>query len=146
MGAIADAIVTYAQPLLDETDGSIEAMNRALSMGQLCWNLALLPDDSQERTLSKMRSSLDMTADEFDEFRQTVITPMISRHREMFPLLHRRRSTRVWEADDSESGPAFWARPETTPRVEKYPGTDRYAPCPCNSGRKYKFCCGSKSR
>jgi uncharacterized protein YecA (UPF0149 family) len=28
----------------------------------------------------------------------------------------------------------------------KYPGTGRYDPCPCNSGEKYKFCCGKSGR
>ena len=40
MGAIADAVWAYAQPLLDDTDGSVEDMNWALSLSQLCWNLA----------------------------------------------------------------------------------------------------------
>jgi hypothetical protein len=44
MGAIAESITAYAQPLLDETDGSIEQMNHALALGQICWNLALMPE------------------------------------------------------------------------------------------------------
>jgi len=32
MGAMAEAIVAYAQPLVDETDGSIEQMNKAMSV------------------------------------------------------------------------------------------------------------------
>ncbi|WP_083842894.1 SEC-C metal-binding domain-containing protein [Schlesneria paludicola] len=35
---------------------------------------------------------------------------------------------------------------EVKPRVETYPGTEPYAPCPCQSGRKYKFCCNSRRR
>jgi hypothetical protein len=30
-----------------------------------------------------------------------------------------------------------------TARFEKYPNTERNAPCPCNSGKKYKKCHGS---
>jgi len=41
MGAIAEAMVAYAQPLLDQTDGSTDQMNKAFALGQLCWNLAL---------------------------------------------------------------------------------------------------------
>ena len=41
MGAIADAIAAYAQPLLDETDGSLEQMNKALAVTQLCWTSRL---------------------------------------------------------------------------------------------------------
>src|SRR5260221_2627652 len=85
MGAIADAIVSYAQPLLDATDGSEEQMNKALAISQLCWNLALLPSDSQESGLGELRASLNMDDDEFDDFRRTMIVPMIQRHQEMFP-------------------------------------------------------------
>lgn len=41
-------MVTYAQPLLDETDGSQEQMQNALSIAQMCWNLALLSGTKQE--------------------------------------------------------------------------------------------------
>ena len=38
MGAIAEAFVAYAQPLLDETDGSEEQLNKAFAMSQFCFN------------------------------------------------------------------------------------------------------------
>jgi hypothetical protein len=34
MGAFAEAIVSYAQPLFDETDGSETQMQRAMSIAQ----------------------------------------------------------------------------------------------------------------
>lgn len=39
MGAIANAIVAYAQPLLDQTNGAVDQMNRAMMLGQMCWNV-----------------------------------------------------------------------------------------------------------
>jgi hypothetical protein len=132
MGAIAEAIVAYAQPLLDATDGSMEAMNRALGIGQFCWNLALLPKERQEETLRDAGPTLQMEAEEFEAFRRSVIMPMVQRHEEMFPQLHGRFRTDAWESDSLPT--------------EKYPGTEPYAPCPCNSGRKYKFCCRAKRR
>ena len=138
MGALADAIVAYGQPLIDQTDGSPEELNKALQMTQVCYNLALLPEESRDTALSEMRSAVNMDDEEFDAFRRSIIAPMIRRHQEMFPRLHRRFAT-----DPSESGPA---RQRTEASAEKYPGTDRYAPCPCNSGEKYKFCCGKKGR
>ena len=48
MGAIAERFVAYAQPLLDQTDGSEEQLNKALTISQLCFNLALLPEDQRE--------------------------------------------------------------------------------------------------
>jgi uncharacterized protein YecA (UPF0149 family) len=110
-------------------------------MSQLCYNLALLPDDSRNTTLSELRASLKMDDEEFDEFRRAVLAPMIQRHEMMFPRLHQRFATGA-----SHSGPSPTAHSRTAAPSEKYPGTDRYAPCPCNSGEKYKFCCGARGR
>ena len=141
MGAIAEGFVAYAQPLLDQTDGSEEQLNKAFAIGQLCFNLALLPDDRRDTMLREMRPSLKMDDEEFAAFQRSIVVPMIRRHQEMFPQMHRRVST-----DTSQSGPSLRAHPRMAAPAEKYPGTDRYAPCPCNSGQKYKFCCGMRSR
>ncbi len=140
MGAIAEAIVAYAQPLIDQTDGSQEQLQKALTITQLCYNLALLPEDERDKTLGEMRSSLGMDDEEFDAFRRSVIVPMIQRHQEMFPRMHQRGFSFL-----APSGPSIAAPPKKA-AAEAYPGTDRYAPCPCGSGEKYKFCCGKKSR
>jgi uncharacterized protein YecA (UPF0149 family) len=141
MGAIAEGFVAFAQPLLDQTDGSEEQLNKAFTMSQLCFNLAMLPEDRRETTLSELRLNLGMDDEEFDAFRRAIVVPMIRRHQEMFPQMHRRVST-----DFSQSGSSLRADPRMAELAKTYPGTDRYAPCPCNSGRKYKFCCGAKGR
>jgi hypothetical protein len=141
MGAIAEGIMAYAQPLIDQTDGSLEQLNKALALTQLCYNLALLPDDSREKLLSEMRPSLELDDTEFAEFRRSIIDPMIRRHQEMFPLMHRRGS-----ADPIQSGPSPRASSKMAMSAETNSKIDRYAPCPCNSGEKYKFCCGAKRR
>lgn len=138
MGAIAEGIVAYAQPLLDQTDGSMEQLNKAMTISQLCWNLALLSADGRDQMLNEMRPNLDMDEEQFEEFRRSIIDPMIRRHREMFPLMHRRGSTTTWPSDPSPQ-----AHSRATAR-EAYPGTEPYALCPCKSGRKYKFCCRRK--
>ena len=141
MGAIAEALVAYAQPLLDQTDGSQEQLSKAFAISQLCYNLALLPEDKRDTTLTEMRPTLQMDDEEFDAFLRSVVIPMIQRHQEMFPRMHQRVS-----AAFSQSGLSPRAQPRVTVPGEAYPGTDRYAPCPCNSGQKYKFCCGMKRR
>jgi hypothetical protein len=141
MGAIAEALVAYAQPLLDQTDGSTEDLDKAFAIASVCYNLALLPEDERERAFNEMRPDLKMDDEEFDEFRRSVIDPMIRRHEVMFPLMHRRVAT-----GPLLSGHSLSSQPKTAATAEKYPGTDRYAPCPCNSGEKYKFCCGRKRR
>lgn len=141
MGALAEGFVAYAQPLLDQTDGSHEQMNKAIGIAQLCFNLALVPEDRRDAMLSEMWPTLKMDDEKFDEFRRIIVLPMIRRHEEMFPRLHRGASSGLWQSD-----PLPQARPRTTAPTETYPGTDRYAPCPCQSGEKYKFCCGAKGR
>lgn len=141
MGAIAEAIVAYAQPLIDQTDGSIEQLNKALATSQLCYNLALLTEDEQQKHISELKGKLSLDEEEFESFRDTLIMPMIRRHHQMFPRF------REWIASGLSakvsSSPNEYGKVAT---AEEYAGTDRYALCPCNSGRKYKFCCGSKSR
>jgi SEC-C motif len=141
VGAIADGIMAYVQPLIDKTDGSLEEMEKALAIGQLCYNLALLQGDSREKMLNELRQDLKMNDEVFDEFRRTVVIPMIQRHQAMFPRMHQRAFT-----DPPQDGNSPPARPKSGTSAGKFPGTDRYAPCPCNSGEKYKFCCGAKGR
>ncbi len=141
MGAIAEAFVAFAQPLIDETDGSHEQVSKAFEMSQLCYNLALLPEADREKMISEMQQGLKMNDEEFDAFRRGLIDPMIRRHQQMFPLMHRRLSTA-----SSQNGSSPWTELEMPEPAEKSPPTDRYAPCPCNSGRKFKFCCGVKRR
>lgn len=141
MGALADGFVAYAQPLLDQTDGSEEQLNKAFAISQLCYNLALLPDDKRDTTLGEMQHTLQMDDEEFDAFRRSIIVPMIERHEQLFPGMHRREFTAP-----ARSAPSLPAQTRKAAPGERFPGTDRYAPCPCNSGEKYKFCCGAKRR
>ncbi len=130
MGAIADAIAAYAQPLLDSTDGSLEQMNRAFTISQACWNLALLPEEDRKEALAKIQPMLSLDDEEFAAFRHAVINPMIQRHQEMFPRMHRRAPKQT---------PSHRAEPALR---GGFPGTGRNTACPCNSGLKYKRCCG----
>lgn len=141
MGAIANGIMAYAQPLIDQTDGSLEQMNRALTITQICYNLAVVPEDKRDQLLRELQPSLGMEESDFEEFRNSIILPMIRRHEEMFPRMHGRKSAGSFFDD-----PAPRAQPKTALTVERDGPIDRYAPCPCNSGKKYKFCCGVKPR
>lgn len=137
MGVIGESITRYAQPLVDDTDGSIDQINRALELAQLCWNLALLPEAQRNEMLREMGPSLEMGEDEFEAFRRDVIVPMIRRHQEMFPRVHEQGSMGL-----ANGTPASGGRATPPASREKYPGTGRNALCPCNSGQKYKRCCG----
>jgi SEC-C motif len=139
MGAMAEAFVAFAQPLLDQTDGSLEQMNKALTLSQLCYSLALLPEVDRATTLREMQKQFQMDDKEFDEFRRETIDPMIRRHEAMFPAMRRRESPDLLQSGFSLPAHPSMAEPAKTPPI-----TDRYAPCPCNSGKKYKFCCAKK--
>ncbi len=141
MGVIAEGFAAYAQPLLDQTDGSEGQLKKAFAISQVCFNLALMPEESRDQAISEMRASLQMDDAEFDDFRRSIVLPMIRRHQEMFPRMHPRGSTNT-----PPSSSSLGTRPSMAPPARAYAGADRYAPCPCNSGRKYKFCCGKKGR
>lgn len=138
MGAIADAMSRFAQPLIDATDGSPEDFQRALSLSQLCWNLAITPAEKRDEFLANMQPTLKMDDEEFQEFKRDVVMPMIRRHQEMFPAMQRRGAT---DPSYPVSGHAI-ASPARRRPVKKYAGTGRNERCPCGSGKKYKVCCG----
>jgi uncharacterized protein YecA (UPF0149 family) len=138
MGAIAEAMSRFAQPLIDATDGSPEDLQRALSLSQLCWNLAVMPEESREQFLVDMQPTLKMDDEEFQAFKRDVVMPMIRRHQEMFPQMHRRGA-----ADRPHALGGLGISPTERRRpVKKYAGTGRNERCPCGSGKKYKVCCG----
>jgi hypothetical protein len=141
MGAIAAGMVAYAQPLIDQTDGSLEQLNNALMISQICFNLALLPEVERQSCLIETKAERGMGDEEFNEFRQSIIDPMIQRHKEMFPRMHSRRAS-----GPTPSNAFLRSYPNLTSSTEGYPGTEPYSPCPCKSGKKYKFCCKAKAR
>jgi hypothetical protein len=139
MGAIADAMSRFAQPLIDATDGSPEQLQRAFLLSQLCWNLAMTPEGERDEFLANIQPDLKMDDAEFQEFKRSVVTPMIRRHQEMFPAMQHpggTTSSRIVVPNPAIPSPAP-RRP-----VKKYAGTGRNEPCPCGSGKKYKVCCG----
>ena len=137
MGVIAESMVAYAQPLLDETDGSVEDMQKAFTLAQVCWNLALLSAEERDAELAELRPSFPMNDGEFEDFRESVVMPMVQRHYEMFPNM-----PRLGAKGTSPLAPAPQTQPAPAIREERFPGTGRNAPCPCESGKKYKRCCG----
>ena len=80
MGAIGDAVMAYAQPLIDQTDGSPEQLQLALNCAMTCWNLAILPEDERQKGLAEMQARLGVSDAEFAECRRVLIEPMLRRH------------------------------------------------------------------
>jgi hypothetical protein len=140
MGAIAEGIVAYAQILIDQTDGSLEEVDNALGMSQICFNLALMPAEERTSFLKDLQPDLGMNDQELEEFQRDVVVPMIRRHEKMFPLMHLRSAFGSMDGFFSPRQSVLATKPK-----QKYPGAEPYEPCPCNSGKKYRFCCGKKS-
>ncbi len=94
MGAIAESMLAYADPLLRQTDGSPERMNKALQLAMICWNLSLISDADRDRMLAELQGKLRMDDKKFRVFLCDIVNPMIRRHREMFPEMNPAR--RQW--------------------------------------------------
>ena len=88
MGSFGNSVMEYAKPLIDQTDGSPKQFQYALSVAQLCWNLSLAKADVRKEIIAKLKTK-DMTDADFTEYCNTIIFPMIDRHKKMFPSLHK---------------------------------------------------------
>lgn len=60
MGVIADSLIEYCKPLMEPTDGSPADLQKALHLGQLCWNLAILPDAERGPAIAELQSSMTL--------------------------------------------------------------------------------------
>jgi len=145
MGRVAESIMAYAQPLIDSTDGSLEEVNKALSLSALCYNLALTPEEDRGKSLDLLRRSTNLGDVEFIDLCRDCIIPMIQRHQEMFPAMHRRRSVNLSQRASADRLSSRSASRNALTEGAPVP-VDRYAPCSCNSGKKFKFCCGRSPR
>jgi hypothetical protein len=81
-------MVDFAQPLIDETDGSTDALSHVLNLSTFFWNIAVLPDNERrEGMLADMAERF--AGDQREDFERTA-RMMIERHRTMFPEWHSR--------------------------------------------------------
>lgn len=136
MGAMADAMVEYCRPLIERTNGSHESVQSAINVGMTFWNLALLDESERKVGIQNLIDSLDLSAADARVFEEEVAVDMIQRHRDMFPGMHSSEYGLNGFGFANRSH-AFAAHTKSDP----YAGTAPYAPCPCRSGKKYKFCC-----
>ena len=83
----AQQFVDFAQPLLDSTDGSKTETQRALTLAQFLWNVAITRDpEEREGMLEELLREL--APDTEREAFAAIAREMLQRHREMFPELH----------------------------------------------------------
>ena len=137
MGAFGKAFAAYIQPLLDDTDGSEDQIEKAFMFGQICWNLALAPEDMHQEIFDELQQTFKMDDEEFQDFKNAVVIPMIQRYYDMFPHQHEQDMLNAVKTQ------SMWESEAPIPNAaEMPPATSPNAPCPCNSGKKYKKCCG----
>ena len=55
-GKLSAVILEFARPLTENVDD--DQFSTAITLAILCWNVALLPDDDQERELSLLRTKM----------------------------------------------------------------------------------------
>ena len=87
----AQQMAEFAQPLLDQTDGSIEAMNKAMTIGIVCWNMAIVSAEERDRMLVEFVDKTFPDEEARAAFRE-IARFMIARHRRLFPELHAGRA------------------------------------------------------
>lgn len=91
-GGSGNAIQSFLQPLIDQTDGSPEQVEKAISLGMLFWNMALTPDDI-DLTQELRQTLVEVGIADPDEQKEffALARREVERHRRLFPEMHRRR-------------------------------------------------------
>jgi hypothetical protein len=85
----AQQMAEFCQPLIDGTGGDPAAMQNAMSLGMMFWNLALVKDDKKREDLvDEVVGKLAKTGEGAEQFR-TLTATMVARHKALFPELHR---------------------------------------------------------
>ena len=81
-GKLSAVILDFAQPLIDELgDDDFEA---AIAMAVFCWNIALFPDDEQERELRSLVRQMAKGAPGFGNEIETWARRLVDRKKTLF--------------------------------------------------------------
>lgn len=84
----AQEMADFSQPLIDAADGPA-ALQNALSLGAIFWNLAVIKDEAERlEMLEDLVKQTQKTEEDAQEFRK-LAAEMVERHRTMFPEMHR---------------------------------------------------------
>ena len=88
----AAQVMRFSQPLIDGAGDDPESVQRAITLGMIFWNMAIL-DDGPEEMLEGVLKDLALTEEQAAEF-CSLAADMVERHEEMFPELHAKRRKR----------------------------------------------------
>lgn len=84
----SDQLAAFSQPLIDAAGDSDAALQNAMSLGAICWNIAIVGDEKERaRMIDDTVRDVAESESQAQELRD-IIADMIDRHREMFPEEH----------------------------------------------------------
>jgi hypothetical protein len=82
-GGLAQQMIEFVQPLLDNSDGSKEQVEKAISFGMLCWNIAILPRAERAAEIEAAEHDIAKTDEDREAFRD-LAELMLARHEKLF--------------------------------------------------------------
>lgn len=88
----AAQIMRFSQPLIEAALDSPEAIQNAMTLGALLWNIAMAGEDT-DAALADVMQSMSLSKEGAAEF-HSIALRMVERHKQMFPALHAGRRER----------------------------------------------------
>ncbi|HYQ29877.1 MAG TPA: SEC-C domain-containing protein [Polyangiaceae bacterium] len=82
-GGWAQQMIEFVQPLLDKSDGSKEQVEKAVSFGMLCWNIAIMPRAERAVAIDAAEREIAKTDEDREAFRD-LVELMLARYEELF--------------------------------------------------------------
>lgn len=78
------ALIAFAEPLLEATDGSAEQVRKALDVAMMFWSLATIEKDAERARLLEAIASTSFDSPEAKDHFRSAANEMVERHRTMF--------------------------------------------------------------
>jgi hypothetical protein len=83
-GGFADSLALLAEPLLEHSDGSLEQVQKAMSVAAVAWNIGLLPRDQQLAAIDETIAESSMETRDKENF-VLLLTGLVARFNELYP-------------------------------------------------------------
>jgi hypothetical protein len=88
----AAQIARFSKPLIDAAGDNPVAIQNAMTLGALLWNVAIA-DENPDAALADVMQAMSLSDDEASDLR-SIAADMVARHKHMFPELHEGGSAR----------------------------------------------------
>jgi len=94
----AAQITRFSQPLIKAAGDNPVAIQNAMTLGALLWNVAIA-DEDVDAALADVMQGMSLSGEDAADFR-SIAASMVERHRQMFPALHADRRERCASTED----------------------------------------------